>query len=90
MGERFGLQPAFKAEGVFHILVVDDDRVGADLLRRMMKNLRGRHELHFVWDGVDALDFLHRRGSYANVPRPNLVLLDLNMPRLGEIGRAHV
>jgi CheY-like chemotaxis protein len=83
MGDRFGLRPVLKAEGVFHILVIDDDRAGADLLRTMMKNLRGRHELHFVWDGIEGLDFLHRRGVYANVPRPNLVLLDINMPRLG-------
>jgi CheY-like chemotaxis protein len=39
--------------------------------------------LHFVTDGVEALDFLHRRGKYTEVPRPNLILLDVNMPRLG-------
>jgi chemotaxis family two-component system response regulator Rcp1 len=83
MGGSFGLKPASGAEAVFHILVVDDDRVGAELLRTLMKNLRGRYELHFVWDGVEALDFLHRREKYQDMPRPNLVLLDLNMPRLG-------
>jgi chemotaxis family two-component system response regulator Rcp1 len=83
MDRRFGLEPALKAGGVFHILVVDDDRAGAELLRVLMKNLRVRYELHFVWDGVEALDFLRRRGAYADVPSPNLVLLDINMPRLG-------
>lgn len=68
---------------VLHILVVDDDRAGAELLRRMMKNLRARYELHFVWDGVEALEFLHRRGNYENAPQPRLILLDINMPRLG-------
>jgi CheY-like chemotaxis protein len=83
MGGSFGLQPALRAGVVFHILVVDDDRDGADLLRRVMKNLRGRYELHFVWDGVDALDFLRHRGLHADAPRPSLVLLDINMPRMG-------
>jgi len=82
MGESSGLQVA-KAGAVFRILVVDDDRVGAELLRTLMKNLRARYELHFVWDGVEALDFLHRRGIHAHAHSPNLILLDLNMPRLG-------
>jgi CheY-like chemotaxis protein len=72
-----------RAGQIFHILVVDDDRAGAQLMRRVMKNLRARYELHFVWDGVEALDFLHRRGAHSEAPRPNLVLLDINMPRLG-------
>jgi len=63
--------------------VVDDDPAGAHLLRELTKNLQRRHELHFVWDGVQALDFLNRRGGYANAERPHLVLLDVNLPRLG-------
>jgi chemotaxis family two-component system response regulator Rcp1 len=83
MSGLFVLQPASTSREVFHILVVDDDRASAELLRGLMKNLRGRYELHFVWDGVEALDFLRRRGAHAEVPRPNLILLDINMPRLG-------
>jgi two-component system, chemotaxis family, response regulator Rcp1 len=83
MGASLGLVPALKAGVKFHILVVDDDRAGAELLRTMMKSLRGRYEVYFVWDGVEALDFLHRRGAYRDAPRPNLILLDINMPRLG-------
>lgn len=69
----------------FHILVVDDDRAGANMLRTVMKNLQARYELHFVWDGVEAIDFLRRDGIYRDAPRPNLILLDINMPRLGGI-----
>jgi CheY-like chemotaxis protein len=83
MAGRFVLQPASTAREVFHILVVDDDRASAELLRGLMKNLRGRYELYFAWDGIEALDFLRRRGAHAEVPRPNLILLDINMPRLG-------
>jgi len=75
--------PALKAGTPFRILVVDDDPVAADVLREVMKNLRRRYELHFVWNGLEALDFLHCRGPYLDAPRPNLILLDMNMPRLG-------
>jgi two-component system, chemotaxis family, response regulator Rcp1 len=83
MMDRSKSLPALGEGGVFRILVVDDDRAGAYLLREPMRNLRCRSELHFVWDGVEALDFLHRRGSHIDAPRPNLILLDVNMPRLG-------
>src|ERR1700722_12497513 len=83
MSGLFVLQPASTSREAFHILVVDDDRASAELLRGLMKNLRGRYELHFVWDEAEGLDFLRRRGAHAEVPRPNLVLLDINMPRLG-------
>jgi CheY-like chemotaxis protein len=72
-----------KRSRIFNILIVDDDRGGARVLQEVMKDLQHRHELHFVWDGLEALDFLHRRGKYPDSPRPSLVLLDINMPRLG-------
>ena len=68
---------------MFRILVVDDDRAVVYSLREVMKSLRSRPELYFVSDGVDALDFLHGRAAYAGAPRPDLILLDVNMPRLG-------
>src|SRR5580658_1385312 len=68
---------------MFRILVVDDDPASATLLREVMKNLQQRSELHFVCDGDEALDFLHRRGAHLGAPRPNLILLDMNMPRVG-------
>jgi CheY-like chemotaxis protein len=39
------------------------------------------NRIHTVEDGVEALDFLHRRPPYADAPRPDLILLDLNLPR---------
>ena len=68
---------------IFRVLIVDDDPAGARLLQEVMKNLQRRHELHVVWDGMEALDFLHCRGAYQGAPRPHLILLDINMPRLG-------
>jgi chemotaxis family two-component system response regulator Rcp1 len=72
-----------KPNHIFRILVVDDDPAGARVLQEVMKNLQRRHELHFVWNGAEALDFLHRRGAHPDAPRPDLVLLDINMPRVG-------
>ncbi len=71
------------SNNIFHILVVNDDPAAAGVLREVMKNLQHLHELHFVLDGSDALDFLHRTGGYRDVPFPDLILLDVNMPRLG-------
>ncbi|MFN0104035.1 MAG: response regulator [Bryobacteraceae bacterium] len=67
---------------MFRILVVDDNPGAVYLLREVMKSVHRRHELHFAKDGLDALDFLHCRGAYVDAPRPNLILLDMNMPRL--------
>jgi CheY-like chemotaxis protein len=66
---------------MFRILVVEDSPAAARLLQDVMDQLELKHELHFVTDGVEALDFLHCRGAHAS--RPNLILLDMNMPRLG-------
>ena len=67
---------------MFRILIVEDDRSAAYLLQELMKNLQRRHELYFVKDGMEALDFLHCQGAYLIAPRPNLILLDVHMPRL--------
>jgi chemotaxis family two-component system response regulator Rcp1 len=67
---------------MFRILVVDDDPASGYLLQNLMKNMQRPHELHVVKDGLDALDFLHHRGSYRDIPLPNLILLDFHMPRL--------
>lgn len=67
---------------VFRILIVDDNPADAHLLTELMKNLQRAHEEYTVTDGLEALDFLHCRGVYQNAPRPNLILLDVNMPRL--------
>ncbi|GAA3201062.1 response regulator [Actinocorallia longicatena] len=63
------------------VLLVEDDP-GDELLTReaFADNLSG-NKLHVVRDGVEALDFLHRRGDHAEATRPDLILLDLNLPR---------
>ena len=71
------------------ILVADDDPDDRDLTREAFAATRAAGDLRFVEDGQELLDYLYRRGAYAAkgaAPRPDLLLLDLNMPRLD--GRA--
>jgi len=63
------------------ILLVEDNPADVDLTRESLEACKILHELHVVGDGVEALDFLHRRGRHADAPRPDLILLDLNLPR---------
>jgi chemotaxis family two-component system response regulator Rcp1 len=63
------------------ILLVEDNRGDADLAREALENSKVRNTLYLVGDGEAAMEFLRRRGKYANVPRPDLILLDLNLPR---------
>jgi CheY-like chemotaxis protein len=68
------------------ILVADDDEEDRMLARDALEESRLVNPIYFVNDGVELLDFLHHRGGYADMgaaPRPGLILLDINMPRLG-------
>lgn len=66
---------------VIDILLVEDDPDDAHLTREALKDGKVRNTLHHVKDGVEAMEFLRREGRYAQSPRPDLVLLDLNLPR---------
>lgn len=63
------------------ILLVEDNAGDARLAREGLRQCRIPHALHVVDDGVKAMDFLHRHHEYTTAPRPDLILLDLNMPR---------
>lgn len=66
------------------ILVVEDDPYHYELIERSARSLERanvRYDLFWVKDGEEALDFLFRRKNYAQAPRPNLILLDLRLPR---------
>jgi two-component system, chemotaxis family, response regulator Rcp1 len=64
-----------------HILLVEDSAADVRLVREAMRNSTIRHEFHVVSDGVLAMEYLARTGSYHDVPRPSMIILDLNMPR---------
>ena len=64
------------------ILLVEDNPGDAVLTREAFKDCKLLNTMHHVHDGVEALAFLRREGPYAGRPRPDLVLLDLNLPRM--------
>lgn len=63
------------------VLLVEDNLGDARLAAEALKENKVRNNLYHVADGVEAMDFLYRQDEYADVPVPNLILLDLNMPR---------
>jgi CheY-like chemotaxis protein len=67
----------------FVILMADDDAEDCLLVRDAVEETRLPHQVRFVPDGEELLDYLKRQGQYAeeHSPRPDLILLDLNMPK---------
>jgi CheY-like chemotaxis protein len=63
------------------ILMAEDNATDIMLTKEALAHAKVLNSLHVVEDGIDCLDFLHRRGKHAKAPRPDLILLDLNMPR---------
>ena len=75
MTERGESQPV-------HVLLVEDDPGDVLMTKEAFEHYKLRNVLHVVTDGEQALHFLRRTGGYADAPRPGLILLDLNLPRL--------
>ena len=64
------------------ILLVDDDDDCRMLIRDAIAECKVSNDVHEVCNGQEALDFLHRRGQFANAPRPGLIYLDIEMPHM--------
>ncbi len=63
------------------VLLVEDDPGDVLLIKEAFEHNKVRNALHVASDGEEALAFLRREGEHAEVPRPDLILLDLNLPR---------
>jgi CheY-like chemotaxis protein len=72
-------QVDFKA---IEILMVEDNPGDVRLTREALKGGKVANRLHVVEDGIAALDFLNQRAPYEGAPRPDLILLDLNLPKM--------
>jgi len=66
----------------FIVLLVEDEPADAHLVRVALRENRILCDVHHVIDGVEALEFLRHQGPFSGSPRPDLILLDLNMPRM--------
>jgi CheY-like chemotaxis protein len=69
-------------EEIVDILLVEDDPGDALIVREAFEHYKIRNPLHVVTDGEQALRFVHRSGEFADAPRPGLIMLDLNLPRV--------
>ncbi|GAB6145225.1 response regulator [Desulfocicer niacini] len=63
------------------ILLVEDNPGDVDLAREALESTKMRNNLHVVGDGEAAMDFLLKRNDHIDAPRPDLILLDLNLPK---------
>ena len=70
------------ASAPIEILLVEDSPADVRLTREALSEARVRNNVSVCTDGADALDFLHRRGRHADAITPDLILLDLNLPRM--------
>ena len=71
-----------KREGTpIEILLVEDNLADADLMTEALEECSIPNNLHLARDGFEAMDFLYRKGLYTDAPRPDLIMLDLNLPK---------
>ncbi|MEO1431510.1 MAG: response regulator, partial [Cyanobacteria bacterium J06633_8] len=63
------------------IFLVEDNKADVRLIQEAFKNSSLAHEMLTVRDGIEAMAFLNREGEYHSAPRPDLILLDLNLPK---------
>ena len=66
---------------IIEILLVEDNPGDVRLTSEALKADDFPNNINVAWDGVEAIEFLRRKGRYSDSPRPDLILLDLNMPR---------
>jgi chemotaxis family two-component system response regulator Rcp1 len=73
------------------VLLVEDSPGDVRLTREAFQDANPAVNLHVAMDGVEAMAFLHHEGQYADAPRPDFILLDLNLPRMdGREVLAHI
>ncbi|MDR3553736.1 MAG: response regulator [Syntrophobacteraceae bacterium] len=79
------MNPMENQDDVFTVLMADDDTDDHLLVKSAFQEMGIAHDLHFVGDGKELLEYLYKKGDFADhkkCPKPSLILLDLNMPRI--------
>ena len=84
--------PLIGENGVaIEVLLVEDSPGDVRLTQEAFRDANTNIRLHIVFDGVEAMEFLRREGAYADAVRPDLILLDLNLPKMdGREVLAHI
>ncbi len=81
MPEEKAVIDSHERSAPIEILLVEDNLGDMRLTQEALKEGKVYNNLHWAKDGVEAIDFLNRRGKYESAPRPDIILLDLNLPR---------
>ena len=63
------------------ILLVEDNPADVRLIAETFKDFKSRNVINLVKDGVEAMEYLGRRGAHAGAPRPDIIILDINLPK---------
>ena len=75
------MNPSYNSLRPIRVLLVEDSPSDLLMTREALERSKVHLELHAVEDGVKTMEFLRRTGKYADAPRPDLIFLDLNLPR---------
>lgn len=75
------MKNAMSREKAAEILLVDDDAMDVRLMVETLKHSKLHMHLNVVGDGIEAMDYLRRQGQHMDATKPDLILLDMNMPR---------
>ena len=67
--------------GPIEVLLVEDNPADARLMREALRGAKVESQISVVTDGAQALEFLKQQGKYENAPRPDMIILDLNLPK---------
>lgn len=70
-----------KKNSTIEILLVEDNPGDARLAKEALTDGKVKNNLHIVYDGVEAIDFLFKKNDHVNAPSPDLIILDLNLPK---------
>lgn len=79
--KKIDWRDSLMTEGAIEILLVEDSPGDIRLTKESFKESKFLHKLNVVMDGVEAMDFLNKREPYTDVSTPDLILLDLNLPK---------
>lgn len=77
--------PIMPPQPSLHILLVEDDEIDAEIVQRALQAQGMKYPLWIACDGIEALQILRGEGGRQQIPRPYLILLDLNLPRMNGI-----
>ncbi len=72
---------SFRDGKPIEILIVEHNPHDVELVQKILRDVEVKTNMRIAKDGVEALSFLRREGEYANIPRPDLILLELNLPK---------